>query len=77
MCTCTHSQSQQCIQHLPLRVQKTYFLILRFPEVSKPNASTGIMTYTGTLLCLDDSNIVDLDFSRASMLQDRDHVVSV
>lgn len=46
-----------------------YFLILIFPEESMPKMLTGIITYTGTLLCLDDFNILDLDFSWASMLQ--------
>lgn len=36
-----------------------------------PNASTGIIMKIGTLLCLDVSNVVDLDFCWASMLQDR------
>ena len=49
---------------------KSYFLILGLPEASRANASTGIITKIGTLLSFDDSNIVDLDFSRASMLQD-------
>jgi hypothetical protein len=63
-----------CIQILTIKRHKTYFLILGLPEVSIPNVSTGIITYKGTLFCLDD-NIVDLDFSRSSMLQDIYHVV--
>ena len=49
---------------------KTHLLILGAPEVSMPNESTGIITKMGTLLCPGVSNVVDLDFSRASMLQD-------
>ena len=43
--------------------------------MSMPKESRGIITKTGTLFCLDDFKIKDLDFSRASMLKEIDHWV--
>jgi hypothetical protein len=51
--------------------KKLNLLIFGHPEASIPNVSIGIITKTGTLLCLDDTNTNDRDFSRASMLKIR------
>lgn len=46
----------------------TYVLIFISPEVSVQNESIGIITKIGTHLCFDDTNNLDLDFSRSSRL---------